>query len=124
MHIFPDDERRVPRNRVPGMGQLLLGDSAKGPAAREDAEDAHRQEHVPQVRDRGARRPEGLRQGGERAQGVPEGHRRRAGVVRARARRARRHLALRDLAQARADAAGDALQVTARLYVYILVWMS
>lgn len=49
------------------------------------------------------------RQGGERAQGVPEGDRRRARVVRGRARRAGRRVALRDLAQARADAAGDAL---------------
>lgn len=56
-----------------------------------------------------ARHPQ--REGGERAQGVPEGDRRGAGVVRARARRARRRVALRGLAQARADAAGDALQV-------------
>lgn len=48
-------------------------------------------------------------EGGERSQGVPEGDRRRAGVVRAGARRAGRRVALRDLAQARADVAGDAL---------------
>lgn len=49
------------------------------------------------------------REGGERAQGVPEGDRRGAGVVRAGARPARRRLALWNLAETRADAAGDAL---------------